>query len=170
MKNLLVIAAILIIAIPAAAREIDGAYVSLVSPTEVAPGGSYTFMFWVQNDSSDAEWIANVHITFPADFVLDAASMGFTELAPGRPSFDMYVVDNVACWDDNDGGYGEIYSTEGTNLWIDGTVGPAGRYTIFWEIWGDEWGSEPHYVSGEIDLSVSAVDEASWSSIKAMFR
>ncbi len=170
MKSLLVILAILAIAIPATAREIEGAYVQLVSPTSVDPGGSYTFMFWVQNDSDDAEWLVDIHITFPGDFDMDEASMGFTEIATGRPSFDMTCVDNVAAWEDNDGGYGEIYSLEGTDLWIDGTVGGPGRYILYWEIWGDGYGDEPHYVDGEIELGVTAVEEATWSSIKAMYR
>jgi len=172
MRGLILSLLVLALAVPAAAFEIDGATVTLISPTSVAPGGTYTMLFTVQNASSDAEWIVDIHISFPGG-VLDQSSMGHELIATGRPSFAMTVDPTVpkAMWDDNDGGYGEIYSTEACDVWVDWTAPAVFPGTqIFWELWGDVYGAEPHYVNGYIDLAVTAVDQATWSSIKAMYR
>jgi hypothetical protein len=173
MKVLMVAITILALTFAAGAREIDGAYVSLTSPAplDIVPATVMTFIFWVQNDSGDAEWLSNIHITFPDGFNLVEGSMGFAEIATGRPSFDMTVSGQTAQWDDNDGGYGEIYSTEGTEVWVDAFV--PGCYEcgeLYWELWGDVWGAEPHYVDGVIDLCPSPVEESTWGSIKALYR
>ena len=173
MKWLIVAVTVLALATPLAALEIEGAYVSLVSPNpmEIEPDNFYTFTFHVQNDSQDFEWLTNIHITFPDNFTLVAASMGFVEIDVGRPSFDMIVSGQTAQWNDNDGGYGEIYDTEGTEVFIDAHV-PAcyDCGEIYWELWGDIYGGEPHYVDGLIDLCPSPVEAATWSSVKALYR
>ena len=174
MRTLIVLLAIVVLSLPAwAGREIEGATVTLISPTAMTVNHVYTFEFFVQNASSDAEWITDVQISFPDGFTLYEATMGFTEIATGRPSWDMYIpsVNHTAIWEDNDGGYGEIYSTEGTLVWIDCTT-PDMFYTdcIYWQLKGDEYGADPHVVCGCIDFIITAVEEITWGSIKALYR
>ena len=173
-RALLTILAIVVLVLPATAdREIDGASVTLISPTSIGASEIYTFEFWVQNESSDAEWITDVEISFPDGFTLYPETMGFAEIATGRPSWDMYVppVDHTAIWEDNDTGYGEIYSTEGTLIWID-CMTPDQFYTdcIYWTIDGDEYGDPPHSVCGCIDFVITAVESVTWGAIKALYR
>jgi len=175
MRALIVLFAILVLSLPAfAGREIEGATVTLVAPTSMTVSTTYLFEFWVQNASSDAEWITDVQIAFPDGFTLFPETMGF-DMIPSttRPSWDTYVpvVDHTAIWEDNNGGYGEIYSTEGTRVFIECTT-PDVFYTdcIYWTIYGDEYGAEPHSVCGCIDFVITPVEEITWGSIKALYR
>jgi hypothetical protein len=174
MSRLLVVLLVLVLATPVMAREIDGATVTLVSPTSVTPGVTQTMLFTVQNASSDAEWIAQVEIHFPGG-VLHQETMGYQVLvaSPLRPNFTMTVYPTVptAVWADGNGGYGEIYSTESCDVWVDWTAPtPIEPPVITWELWGDVWGAEPHYVTGTIDLVVTPVEMSTWSAIKALYR
>jgi hypothetical protein len=174
MKTLLIVASVLALALPAFAQEIEGAFVDLVDPaaTELLPGEVMTMEFIVQNDSQDAEWITDVHIAFPDGFVLYPATMGYDEIVAGRPSWTMFVppVDHTAIWEDNNGGYGEVWSTESTLVRIDVLVADVLWGCIYWHLWGDEWGADPHDVCGCIDIGFSPVRDASWSSIKALYQ
>jgi hypothetical protein len=174
MKKLLIAIAILAIAAPAMAREIEGAFVDLVDPAanELIPGATMTLKFIVQNDSSDAEWLTDVHIAFPDGFVLHESTMAYDMIVAGRPSWDQYVppVDHTAIWEDNNGGWGEVYSTEFTHVYIDVTIPDQLYGCIYWSLWGDEYGDEPHWVCGCIDVGFSPVEDATWGAIKAMYR
>jgi len=172
MSRLLVVLLALTIALPLTAREIDGATVTLVSPISVTPGATQTMLFTVQNASSDYEWIASVEIHFPGG-VLHQETMGHEMLSAPRPNFDMNVWPTIptATWTDNNGGYGEIYSTESCDVWVDWTApSPIDPAVITWELWGDVYGAEPHYVTGSIQLVVTPVEQRTWSSIKAFYR
>ncbi len=173
MRVLLIVAFVLTAAVPCSARDISQAYVTLTSPPGVSPGETYTFVFWVQNNSPDSEWITDVAITFPAGFMLHDGTIGYTPILemPLHPSWDMYTDETTAWWVDNNAGYGELWNTEGTDVWIDATVPTASfEPQIFWELFGDEWGAEPHYVSGFIEIAATPVEPSSWTSIKALFR
>jgi hypothetical protein len=175
MKTLAIVLLVLALTVPVAARDIGNATVTLLSPTMVSPGNTYMFTFFVQNASPDAEWITNVEIHFPfgAGTSANQASMGYTFIATGRPSWTMTVWPTVptALWADNDGGYGEIYSTEGTDVWVDVTLPAVMTGTqIQWELWGDLYGAEPHYVTGYIDVVVTAVEQQTWTAIKSLYR
>ncbi len=175
MKVLAIALLVLALAVPAAARDIANATVTLLSPTTVSPGNTYMFVFFVQNASPDAEWITNVEIHFPfgPGTTANQGSMGYTLIATGRPSWTMTVFPTVptCVWADNNGGYGEIYSTEGTDVWVDVTLPPVMTGTqIQWELWGDGFGAAPHYVTGYINVIVTAVEEQTWTAIKSMYR
>ena len=174
MNRLLVVLLVLTLALPLMAREIDGATVTLVSPAYATPGATQTMLFTVQNASSDAEWIAQIEIHFPGG-VLHQETMGHEVIVPStpRPNFTMTVYPTIptAVWADGNGGYGEIYSTESCDVWVDWTApSPIEPATITWELWGDVYGSEPHYVTGTIDLIITPVEDSTWSSIKALYR
>ncbi len=175
MKILAIALLVLALAVPVAARDIGNATVTLLSPTTVSPGGTYMFVFFVQNASPDAEWITNVEIHFPfgAGTFANQATMGYTMITDTRPSWSTTVTPTVptAIWADNNGGYGEIYSTEGTDVWVDVTLPAVMTSTqIQWELWGDLYGADPHYVTGYIDVIVTAVEQRTWSAIKSLYR
>jgi hypothetical protein len=174
MRSTVIAVLILAVALPAAA-EIDGASVSLVTPTVIVPGQTYTFSFAVQNASGDGEAIGNVVVSFPDGFTLFPATMTYTALVPVplRPDWTMYVppIDHTARWDDANGGLGELLATEGTVVAIDVTVASQLYGTpLFYCVEGDGTGAEPHQVCGCVYLSVSSVEQTSWSTIKAMYR
>jgi len=174
MSRLLVLLLVLALAMPALAREIDGVIVTLVSPASVSPGITQTMIFTVQNASSDAEWIASIEIHFPGG-VLHQETMGHEVIVPStpRPDFTMMTFPTIptAQWTDANGGWGEIYSTEACDVWVDWTAPvPLTNQVITWELWGDVYGAEPHYVTGTIQLVVTPVEPSTWSSIKALYR
>jgi len=172
MRNLLIVVLVLALAAAAGARSLEGSYVELLAPGAVALGETYTFEFGVYNGSQDAEWVTDVLITFPDGYVINEGSMSYVELATGRPSWDMYVPDGpTAIWEDNDGGYGEIYGDEYCYISVEATVaGTDWQIPIYWCINGDIWGDPPHEVCGCIDLQITAVEEDTWTGIKALFK
>lgn len=173
MKHLLIAVCILAFAIPAmAGRSLEGSYVELVSPTDPMPDTTYTFTFYVWNNSFDTEWVSDVWLTFPDGYVLDAMSMAYDNPNPTPSLFvwDMLVDGQTAQWNDGDEGYGELYDQVGTNIYIDVTTPDEITGEIYWELFGDIYGAEPHYVDGSIMLGFTPVEESTWSSIKAMYR
>lgn len=158
-----------------AAAEIDGASVSLISPSVIVPGQTYTFSFAVQNASGDGEAIRNVVVSFTDGFTLFPATMTYSPVVPVpiRPDWTMYVppIDHTARWDDANGGIGELFATESTVVGIDVMVASQ-LYGIplFFCLEGDGTGAEPHQVCGCVHLSVSSVEAASWSTVKAMYK
>jgi hypothetical protein len=71
-------------------------------------------------------------------------------------------------WNDTDGGYGNIYGTataEATmNLTFD--AGLSGDLLLPYTISGDDWGGEPHDISGSLVLSEEAYDPtAIWLTV-----
>jgi len=174
MRNLLIVVLVLSVAVSAGARNMEGSYVELLEPASISPGETYTFTFGVYNASTDSEWLADVLITVPDLWSIDAGSMSYVPIVadPIRPSWDMMVPEGpTAMWLDNDGGYGELYGDEYTTVSVDLTVG-AQLYgiPIYWCLKGDIWGDPPHEVCGCIDLQISPVEEQSWASIKALYR
>ena len=174
MRNLLIAVLVLSVAVSAGARSLEGSYVELLVPPEgiIVPGETNTFEFGVYNASTDAEWVTDVLITFPDQWVIDESSMSYVEVAAGRPSWDMMVPDGpTAMWLDNDGGYGELYGGEYTTISVDVMVATQlYGLPIYWCIKGDIYGEPPHEVCDCIYLQATPVEEASWASIKAMYR
>jgi hypothetical protein len=174
MRGIAVAVLVLAVAVPALAG-LDGSSVTLIAPSAIVPGQTYTFSFTVQNASLDGEAIKNVVVSFPDGFTLFPATMAYTPLVPVplRPDWNMYIppVDHTARWDDANGGIGELYAMESTTVAIDVTVAEQLYGTpLFYCLEGDGTGVEPHEVCGCVYLSVSAVAPTSWSTIKAMYR
>jgi hypothetical protein len=174
-RLVVVTAAMLAALAGAVVAEIDGAYVAILSPTEVVPGQTYMFRFWVQNASSDGEAIANVQISFPDGYTLNESSMYYVPITadPLRPNWSMSIppVDHTGVWLDQNGGTGELYANEGTEVGIEVQVASQlYDIPIYWCLDGDGNGAEPHRTCGCIDLAVNAVETTSWSSIKSLYR
>ncbi len=171
MKQLLIVVCVLAFAIPAmAGRSIEGSYVELVSPLDPMPNTTYTFTFYVWNNSFDTEWVSDTWLTFPDGYVLNAATMAYDDPNPGLFVWTMMVDGQTAQWNDGDEGYGELYDQVGTNVYIDVTTPTEITGDIHWELFGDIYGADPHYVDGSIMLGFTPVEESTWSSIKSLYR
>jgi hypothetical protein len=158
-----------------ASASIGGASVNILSPTAVVPGQTYMFRLWVQNASTDGEAIANVQVSFPDGYTLHEPSMYYIPISvsPLRPSWTKSIppVDHTGQWIDNNGGTGELYATEGTEIGIEVQVAQQlYGIPIYWCLDGDGTGQGPHRVCGCIELSPSSVENTSWSVIKAIYR
>ncbi|MBN2226676.1 MAG: hypothetical protein JW763_04875 [candidate division Zixibacteria bacterium] len=139
-------------------KEIDGA--SIYTNDAYQPGTSSTMTFFLQNASSDAEWLDACTVTFPAGVTVDAAAANFVVAA----SPTHYLASNgetgagpvTLTWFDDNGGYGNIYSTELAEAAIDLTFDASlsGNITFDWTISGDIYGSPPHDVSGSSEIIV----------------
>ena len=153
--------------------DLTDSYVMMSGPTEIIPGETYTFSFWVQCASPDGEGIADVHVSFPDGYTLYPGTMAYDEIVAGTPSWDMFVplINHTAIWEDSDGGTGEILAGEGTTIYIDGIVGVISYGTpIFWCIQGDGAGAGSHEVCGCVQIAVIPVEAMSWTTIKSLYR
>ncbi|MBU2626402.1 MAG: hypothetical protein KKG33_12655, partial [candidate division Zixibacteria bacterium] len=148
------------------APEIEGAYIS--AGGDYSPGATMDVVFTLQNASSDAEWLDEATITFPPGvFVNSATNFVVVTNATHYLQWDGTVGDNqTTVWFDHNGGYGNIYSTETAEATINITfdAGLAGPITMPYTISGDDWGGDPHDVSGV--LVMNQVDPAAgWLSV-----
>jgi hypothetical protein len=173
MKKLLTTLAILaLFAAPGFAQSMAGGYVNLISPAMVNPGDTgVEFTFYVYNGSVDTEWTADVIFTFPTCFTVtggsyDDGGLGWV--------FIFNAAGNVASFNDGDASYGEIYDGDGGYFSVTVDVGagcPAGPASVHWFQQGDIWGSDPHFVEGDVDFTIggTATGESTWSSVKALY-
>lgn len=172
-KVLMAFALIVLMAVPAMAVEIDGAYVT-VDPTS-AENGSVELCFFVQNDSSDAEWIGRFTYTLPTCMVITDA--GYFVDPDGSfyatPIFTG-VGTNVGNWEGwTASAYGFMGSTDNGYFYSTVSIDCACMmYTIGWELEGDQWGSPPHIVNGVLDFEVTCTtptEESTFSKVKSLF-
>jgi len=139
-------------------KEIDGA--SIYTNDAYQPGSSGTLTFNLQNASSDAEWLDACTITFPTGVTVDNPASDFVVAA--TPTH--YLASNgetgagpvTLTWFDDNGGYGNLYSSEMGEATIDLTFDASlsGNLPFDWTISGDDYGSPPHDVSGTSEIQV----------------
>lgn len=175
MVRQIVVAALIGFVATAAFAEVENADVALLSPAEVSIGATQTFTFVVTCASSDGEAVCDVHISFPDGFTLHEPTMAYVPLSmdPLRPDWAMYVppVDHTAIWEDANEGIGELCAAEGCQVSIDVTAPVELTGTpVFWCVFGDGTGDEPHNACGCVDLDYTPVTETSWTSVKALYR
>lgn len=172
-----VVCMVLLVVVPPSFAAIESAYVQLLDDYWLHP---YTdtviqMVVWYPN-SARYECICDVQVTFNHPVILYPETMGYNEVTPGRPAWDTYVEEIVytagrACWDDSNGGMGEVVPGEATTIWITASVEPLeGRpqswpIDVHWELYGDQGG----YVDGW-HVIWTPVRETSWGSIKALYR
>lgn len=173
MKKVLSTLAILaLFSAPVFAQSMAGGYVNLISPTAVNPGDTgVEFEFYVFNGSVDTEWTSDVIFTFPSCFTVtsgyyDDGGLGWV--------FIFSAAGNVANFNDGDGGYGEIYDGDGGYFYVTVDVGggcPVGPATVHWFQQGDIWGSNPHFIEGDVTFTIggTATDDTTFSSVKALY-
>ncbi len=147
-------------------KEIDGA--NITTPDSYTPGATADITFHLQNASSDAEWLDEATITFPAGVTVNTSTDFIVEDNTSHYlQYDGSTGDGITVtWFDYNGGYGNIYSTEMAtavmNLSFDGSL--SGDLTLNYTISGDEYGSPPHDVSGSLTLPMSD-PTTSWLSV-----
>ena len=130
-------------------REIDGANMySMDYPP--APGTTTSLQIMLQNDSQDTEWLDSASVTWPIGITVNS-STDFVAV----DSETNYLTTNNATGDGAtiewlDGTGSLIYSTQLASSVINITVDASYTGDIYFDyfISGDEWGADPHEVSG----------------------
>ncbi len=145
-------------------RSIDGSTLTC-DLSSYTPGNSYTLTFTVTNGSSDAEWLTDISIAFPAGVIVNGSTDfegGSAPLVTNNETGDGVTV----TWVDGNGGYGNIHGNESATATVDITVSSAfgGDMTLNWHLVGDQWGSDPHELDGQIVLTQEG-EAITWISL-----
>ncbi len=174
-KLMLVVSMVALIATPALAREIDGATVTL-DPASL-PLGPVELEFHVTNDSQDAEWIGYFSFLLPpcmtivdgTDYYVDPDASFWAD-----PIFTAYNGQHGAWEGWTSSQYGFLGSTDDGYFYV--TVDnqcDCGTYQlIHWELQGDLWGSDPHFVEGDIEVFIeceTATETSTFTTLKALY-
>ena len=177
-KLLTLLVLTVLLATPALAdRDISGSYVT-VDPVE-AETGIVELCFYAWNNSSTFEWITDVTITLPTCMTILADPPATATPEEGfnfnaEPIFTGYGT-NVGNWHgEDDYGYGFLFGLMGgyfcMTVQIDCECDII--YNIHWELQGDGYGDEPHFVEGDLDFTVlcsTPTEDGTWSDVKALY-
>jgi hypothetical protein len=130
---------------------------------EFEPGDIATWHLSAFNASTDNEWIQDINITLPVGVTLENATNFETE-------------GNTLVWDEQTGNgvttswnEGDIFTQDFAEADIDVSIDPSyqGDIVIPYTLSGDEYGSPPHQIEGEIVIE-SVGDLLTWISIEPM--
>ncbi|MFC2107666.1 T9SS type A sorting domain-containing protein, partial [Bacteroidota bacterium] len=147
-------------------RSILGAF--MISDVEhFYAGDQYNMELIVFNPSDDSEWIKDIHIVFPGNVGLLSTSdfVGGTGGDLVYTGTTGYGVD--ATWHGEDGsGWGVLKGGETAVATISflAMESMTADLSLYFEIWGDIYGNEPHIVSGMIESRNLGVNQQ-WLSI-----
>jgi hypothetical protein len=135
---------------------------------DIGPDQTYTFIFRVTRDMSSTEVLTEIFIMFyPASLRLHESTMGYDEIAPGRPSFEQVSVSTWARWQETDSSAG-VQAGESTLLWIDVHTSedtpPWSVGRIGWSVTGAAGGQNGGYLH-----FYTPVKPRTWGAIKALF-
>jgi len=124
--------------------------------SEFLAGETMDLHIAVYNASTDAEWLFEVNIDFPAGVVVNSA----TALTGGSEplSFTGPTGDGVtANWYGTDGSWGALHGGETATCTVNVTFGGGltGEQTFGWDIVGDDYGSTPHTLAGTFSLTAA---------------
>gem|GEM_PF-7060663 len=152
----------------APSRDISGAHITAVGG--YTPGITMNLTLLLIKDSQDNEWLDGATLTFPTGVTVNS-STDFVVISGSGTSLSCDGTTGEAVtvgWDDTDGGNGNTYGTataEATvNLTFD--AGLSGDLLLPFTISGDDWGGEPHDISGNLILSGEAYDPAAnWLTV-----
>ena len=126
-------------------REIANS--NVVANSEYLPNTTMDLEFGVNYSSSDVEYLDGMSLTFPADFVVNYATDAGGLVYNGETGAGA----TVTFGDFADDGYGELSSD--AVFFVNVTIGDiSGTQTLNWGLSGDTWGSDPHDVSGTLDI------------------
>ncbi len=135
-------------------RDMTGSYVECAAEG-FYPGETVTWTFTVYNASPDNEWITDVFIGFP-DGVIVNSSTDFIGGTGGDLESNGVTGDGVEInWHgESEYGWGFIYPDEFASTEVNVTIsaGFTGDIVLDWQIDGDDWGGEPHSVSGTMTI------------------
>ncbi len=106
------------------------------------------------NASTDAEWLTDIEVTFPAGVTVNSATAftgGSADLVWDSTTGDGVTVN----WHGNDGSWGALHGGETANATVnvtfDGSL--SGEQVFGWFIQGDIYGSTPHDLSGTFSMT-----------------
>jgi len=147
-------------------RDISGSTITC-SHSDYTAGETVAWTFTVTNASTDAEWLKDVYIDFPAGVTINSA----TNFIGG--SGDLIYDGNTGNglqinWHGEDSsGWGVIHGGETASASVNVTInnGFTGDLIMNYQIDGDIYGSEPHVVYGDITLNQLS-NPLSWISLQ----
>ena len=146
-------------------RDLTGSHLTC-SASEFVPGETATWTFTVYNGSNDNEWLRDVSIDFPEGIIVNS-STNFVGGTGGELVSDGSTGNGIQLqWIDDNGNYGNIYPDESANAEVSVTVEAnfSGDVTLNYTITGDEYGDEPHQISGTIIIAGNG-EPISWISL-----
>ncbi|MDP8209879.1 MAG: agmatine deiminase family protein [Candidatus Stygibacter australis] len=137
-------------------RDITGSYVSCGNDF-FSPGETIELEFTAYNGSEDSEWVKEVYIDFPEGFnVLSATD--FVGGSGGDLLFRGPTGNGALCYwmGQTVSGWGLLQEGEYATCTVEIEVAPdfTGNAVLNWTILGDEYGEEPHEISGDIELEI----------------
>ena len=117
-------------------------------------GSSVAMEFRITNASGDSEWVDEVSVTFPAGWTVACNSQDASDSGSHAVSMACTVSSTTVTYTDDDGGYGEIYDGQTWDFTIDVTApaGTTGSQTVGWSISGDDYGADPHDLTGSTSI------------------
>jgi hypothetical protein len=173
-----VLAVVLLACAVSSSADTTGAALEYGPEAWAVPGSPVDCTFLLTNGSA-SEPVATVAVQMGYG-VWHYGLPGYDEIEPGRPNWDASGGWSVAVWTDVDGGAGEVFPGESTQIWVTVTPSddmPYGTYEIGYVICGDGTGLPPHEtfgVAGHIYVGASGtIPETvggSWGRVKALFR
>ena len=126
-------------------REITNS--TVVANSEYLPNSTMDIEFGVNYSSSDVEYLDGMSLTFPADFVVNYATDAGGLVYNGETGAGA----TITFGDFADDGYGELSSD--AIFFVNVTIGDiSGTQTLNWGLSGDTWGSDPHDITGTLDI------------------
>ncbi|MCD4818882.1 MAG: T9SS type A sorting domain-containing protein [Candidatus Cloacimonetes bacterium] len=144
-------------------RNLTGSYMEC-DAGDFTPGNSVTWTFSVYCESDDNEWIEDVWVQFPSGVVVNSS----TDLVGGSggdiPSENITGDGIEMHW----GGDGYMADGQVATATVDVTIGAGfvGNISLPYVIHGDEWGDEPHEITGEMTLTSSG-EPLTWLTLSS---
>jgi len=137
--------------VPMANRSIAG---STLTPdlTEYLPGTTADLVLTVYNASTDAEWLKDIFVTFPAGVTVNSASnfVGGSEDAVWDGTTGEDVIVN---WHgETSSGWGVIHGDETAVATINVTFGGGGDLVFDFQLDGDIYGADPHTINDSFTI------------------
>ncbi len=148
-----------------AGRDVTGSHITC-NTDNFTPGETVDWLFTVYNQSPDNEWITDVVIEFPAGITVNEATdfVGGTggPLVCDGSAGEAAVIN----WHGETAmGYGVLHQNQAAiaSVNVTTTTEIAGNINISYSISGDEYGDDPHTVTGSLQLDYPL----SWISLNS---
>lgn len=148
-------------------RNISGSTLTLDTDSYQA-GTSIDWTFSVYNASTDTEWLKDVFITFPQGVTVNSVTNftgGTGELVPDLTSGTNITIN----WHGVSGEWGVIHGGETATATVNVSIAAnnTAPINLAYQIDGDDYGTEPHSLSGTITLNPD-VPPVLWLSCSPM--
>ncbi|MFN8595914.1 MAG: hypothetical protein U0559_07000 [Anaerolineae bacterium] len=153
---LALVLSLLFVLVPAPARaSMSGSTVNSVTPNLVSPNTPVDLCFNVGIYSPDDEYLARFEVNLPDGWTVN--SVANTPGNLGVNTTQGVEIGNVVYWQTTEG-YGAWYNLT-LNFCANVTVpnGMGAPWSLPWNIIGENYGGDPHVVSGAINLAVEEV-------------